>query len=87
MIACSNLSPTMLNDYKAWNVTTRPVSARIDEDLLESLEKLGWQRNTVINYVLRQYLAKAEYAIHNDSNFAASVRSRRYLRCEIEIKY
>lgn len=86
MIACSNSFPTMLNDYKAWNVTTRPVSARIDEDLLESLEKLGWQRNTVINYVLRQYLAKVEYAIHNDSTFAQRARYRRYLSCKIEVK-
>lgn len=86
MIACSNLSPTMLNDYKGWNVTTRPVSARIDEDLLESLEKLGWQRNTVINYVLRQYLAEVEKSILADTRFAERARYRRYLSCKIEVK-
>lgn len=86
MIACSNSSPTMLNDYKAWNVTTRPVSARIDEDLLESIQKLGWQRNTVINYVLRQYLAEVEKTIRADSRFAERTRFRRYLSCKIEVK-
>lgn len=86
MIACSNLSPTMLNDYKAWNVTTRPVSARIDEDLLESIQKLGWQRNTVINYVLRQYLAEVEKTIRADERLSERTRSRRYLSCKIEVK-
>lgn len=86
MIACSSLSPTMLNNYKEWNVTTRPVSARIDEDLLESIQKLGWQRNTVINYALRQYLASVEKAILADSRFAERARFRRYLSCKIEIK-
>lgn len=76
----------MLNDYKAWNVTTRPVSARIDEDLLESLQKLGWQRNTVINYVLRQYLAEVEKTIRADERLAYSTRFRRYLSCKIEVK-
>ena len=76
----------MLNDYKAWHVTTRPVSARIDEDLLESLEKLGWQRNTVINYVLRQYLAEVEKTILADSRLAERTRFRRYLNCKIEVK-
>ncbi len=76
----------MLNDYKAWYITTRPVSARIDRDLLVSLKKLGWQRNTVINYVLRQYLAKVEYAMQNDPSLAERTRFRRYLSCEIEVK-
>lgn len=76
----------MLNDYKAWNVTTRPVSARIDEDLLESLEKLGWQRNTVINYVLRQYLAEVEKSILAEPRLAERGRYRRYLSCKIEVK-
>lgn len=86
MIACSNSFPTMLNDYKAWNVTTRPVSARIDEDLLESIQKLGWQRNTVINYVLRQYLAEVEKTIRADERLAERTRYRRYLSCKIEVK-
>lgn len=86
MIACSNLFPTMLNDYKAWSVTTRPVSARIDEDLLESLQKLGWQKNTVINYVLRQYLAEVEKTIRADERLAERTRFRRYLSCKIEVK-
>lgn len=76
----------MLNDYKAWNVTTRPVSARIDEDLLESIQKLGWQRNTVINYVLRQYLAEVEKTIRADERLAERTRYRRYLSCKIEVK-
>lgn len=76
----------MLNDYKAWNVTTRPVSARIDEDLLESIQKLGWQRNTVINYVLRQYLAEVEKTIRADERLAERTRFRRYLSCKIEVK-
>lgn len=76
----------MLNDYKAWNVTTRPISARIDEDLLESLEKLGWQRNTVINYVLRQYLAEVEKSILAEPRLAERSRYRRYLSCKIEVK-
>ena len=76
----------MLNDYKAWSVTTRPVSARIDEDLLESLQKLGWQKNTVINYVLRQYLAEVEKTIRADERLAERTRFRRYLSCKIEVK-
>lgn len=76
----------MLNDYKAWHVTTRPVSARIDEDLLESLQKLGWQKNTVINYVLRQYLAEVEKTIRADERLAERTRFRRYLSCKIEVK-
>lgn len=76
----------MLNDYKAWNVYTRPVSARIDEDLLKSLEKLGWHRNTVINYVLRQYLVEVEKTAQADSRLAQSWRFRRYLSCKIEVK-
>ena len=76
----------MLNDYKAWNVTTRPVSARIDEDLLESLQKLGWQKNTVINYVLRQYLAEVEKTIRTDERPAERTRFRSYLSCKIEVK-
>lgn len=76
----------MLNDYKAWNVTTRPVSARIDEDLLVSIQKLGWQRNTVINYVLRQYLAEVEKTIRADERLAERTRFRRYLSCKIEVK-
>lgn len=86
MIACSNSFPTMLNENKPWHVTTRPVSARIDEDLLESLEKLGWQRNTVINYVLRQYLVEVEKTAQADSRLAQSWRFRRYLSCKIEVK-
>lgn len=86
MIACSNLFPTMLNDCKPWFVTTRPVSARIDEDLLESLEKLGWQKNTVINYVLRQYLAEVEKTFHADPRLADRTRFRRYLSCKIEVR-
>lgn len=76
----------MLNDYKEWNITTRPVSARIDEDLLKSIQKLGWQRNTVINYVLRQYLAEVEKTIHRDPWLAERVHFRRFLNCKIEIK-
>lgn len=76
----------MLNDYKAWNVTTRPVSARIDEDLLESLQKLGWQKNTVINYVLRQYLVEVEKTIRADERLAERPRFRGYLSCKIEVK-
>lgn len=76
----------MLNDFKAYDITTRPVSARIDEDLLESIQKLGWQRNTVINYALRQYLASVEKAILADSKFAERARYRRYLSCKIEVK-
>lgn len=76
----------MLDDYKARNVTTRPVSARIDEDLLESLQKLGWQKNTVINYVLRQYLAEVEKTIWADERLAEITRFRRYLSCKIEVK-
>jgi hypothetical protein len=75
----------MLNDYKAWNVTTRPVSARIDEDLLESLQKLGKQKNTVINYILREYLVAVERAIAEDPRLADRVRFRRYLKCKIEV--
>lgn len=86
MIACLNLSPTMLSDSKNWNTTTRPISARIDEDLLKSLEKLGWQKNTVINYVLRQYLVEVEKTIHADSWLAERVHFRRYLNCKIEVK-
>lgn len=76
----------MLNDYKAWKVTTRPVSARIDEDLLESLQKLGWPKNTVINYVLRQYLAEVEKTILADERLAERTRFKRYLSCKIEVK-
>ena len=76
----------MLNDYKAWNVTTRPVSARIDEDLLESLQKLGWQKNTVINYVLRQYLAEVEKTIRANERLIERTRFKRYLSCKIEVK-
>lgn len=75
----------MLNDFKAWNVTTRPVSARIDEDLLESLEKLGKQKNTIINYILREYLVAVERAIAEDPRLADRVRFRRYLKCKIEV--
>lgn len=76
----------MLSDSKKWNTTTRPISARIDEDLLESIQKLGWQKNTVINYVLRQYLVEVEKTIQADSRLAESTRFRRYLSCKIEVK-
>ena len=75
----------MLNDCKPWFVTTRPVSARIDEDLLESLQKLGKQKNTVINYILREYLVAVERAIAEDPRLADRVRFRRYLKCKIEV--
>lgn len=76
----------MLNDYKAWNVTTRPVSARIDEDLLESLQKLGLQKNKVINYILREYLVAIERAIAEEPCLADRPRWRRYFSVKIEIK-
>ena len=75
----------MLNDCKPWFVTTRPVSARIDEDLLESLQKLGKQKNTVINYILRESLVAVERAIAEDPRLADRVRFRRYLKCKIEV--
>lgn len=86
MNACSNLFPTMLSKFKAWNTTTRPISARIDEDLLDSLEELDWQRNTVINYVLRQYLAAVERTIAEDETQAQRVRRCRYFSVEIKVK-
>lgn len=76
----------MLNDYKAWNVTTRPVSARIDEDLLESLEKLGWPKNSVINYILREYLVACEYEIALDPSLAEMNRWRRFYPAEVTVK-
>lgn len=76
----------MLSDSKKWNTTTRPISARIDEDLLDSLSKLGWQKNTVINYILRQYLVEVEKTIRADSRLAERTRFRRYLSCKIEVK-
>lgn len=86
MIACSNLSPTMLSDSKEYYVTTRPVSARIDEDLLDSLQKLDLPKNTVINYILRQYLVAVERAIPDNPRLAAMARWRRYYKAEISIK-
>lgn len=76
----------MLSDSKNWNTTTRPISARIDEDLLASLEKLGWQKNTVVNYILRQYLAAVERAIAEDPCLADRARWRRYFSVKIEVK-
>lgn len=76
----------MLSDSKKWNTTTRPISARIDEDLLESLSKLGWQKNTVINYILRQYLAAVERTIAEDTFLADRARRRFYLPVKIEVK-
>lgn len=87
MIACSNLSPTMLSDSKKWNMTTRPISARIDEDLLDSLSKLGLQKNTVINYILREYLVAVERAIAEEPCLADRARCRRYLSVKIDVKY
>ena len=86
MIACSNLSPTMLSDSKKWNMTTRPISARIDEDLLDSLSKLGWQKNTVINYILRKYLVAVERAIAEEPCLADRARWRRYFSVKIDVK-
>lgn len=76
----------MLSDIKEWKTTTRPVSARIDEDLLESMQKLGWQKNTVINYILRQYLVACEREIAKDERLAGRARWRRYYRVKIEVK-
>ena len=76
----------MLNDYKEWNVTTRPVSARIDEDLLESLQKLGWQKNKVINYILRQYLVAVEREIAKDPCLADRARRRLFFPAKIEFQ-
>lgn len=86
MIACSNLSPTMLSDSKKWNMTTRPISARVDEDLLDSLSKLGLQKNTVINYILREYLVAVERAIAEEPCLTDRARWRRYYRAKIEIQ-
>lgn len=75
----------MLSDYKEWGMTTRPISARIDEDILESLDKLRKQRNTVINYILREYLVAVERAIAEDPQLLDRTIFRRYIRCKIEI--
>lgn len=76
----------MLSDSKKWNMTTRPISARIDEDLLDSLSKLGWQKNTVINYILRQYLVAVERAIDADPCLADRARWRRYFSVNFYVK-
>ena len=75
----------MLSERKRWDTTTRPISARIDEDLLVSLSKLRKQRNTVINYILREYLVAVERAIAEDPNLLDRTIFRRYIRCKIEI--
>lgn len=75
----------MLNDSKAWNVTTRPISARIDEDLLESLQKLDLPKNTVINYILRQYLAAVERANPDNPRLPAMARWRGYYKAKVSI--
>lgn len=75
----------MLSDSKKRNTTTRPISARIDEDLLESLEKLNLPKNTVINYILRQYLAAVERAIPDNPRLSAMARWRRYYKAKVSI--
>lgn len=75
----------MLSNSKEWDMTTRPISARIDEDILESLDKLRKQRNTVINYILREYLVAVERAIAEDPQLLDRTIYRRYIRCKIEI--
>ena len=76
----------MLSDFKKWNITTCPISARVDEDLLDSLSKLGLQKNTVINYILREYLVAVERAIAEEPCLADRSRWRRYYRAKIEIQ-
>lgn len=76
----------MLSDLKNWNTTTRPISARIDEDLLESLSKLGWQKNTVINYILRKYLVACEREIAKDEKLAERASWRGYYRVRIVVE-
>ena len=76
----------MLSDSKPWRITTRPVSARIDEDLLESLQQLGWRKNTVINYILRLYLVACEREVAKDPSLAQRARWRRYYRVKIIIQ-
>lgn len=76
----------MLSDPKKWNITTRPISARIDEDLLDSLSKLRWQKNTVINYILREYLVAVERAIAEEPCLADRAHWRPYFQAKIEVK-
>ena len=76
----------MLSDSKKWNMTTCPISARIDEDLLDSLQKLGWQKNTVINYILREYLVAVERAIAEEPCLADRAHWRRYFSVKIDVK-
>lgn len=76
----------MLSDSKKWNMTKRPISARIDEDLLDSLSKLGWQKNTVINYILRKYLVSVERAIAEEPCLADRARWRPYFSVKIDVK-
>jgi hypothetical protein len=76
----------MLSDSKKWNISTRPISARIDEDLLDSLQKLGLPKNTVINYILREYLVTVEKAILDNPRLAATARWRRYYKAQVSIE-
>lgn len=76
----------MLSKSKPWRITKRPVSARIDADLLESLEQLGWPKNSVINYILREYLVACEYELSKDSSLAEMNRWRRFYPAEVTIK-
>lgn len=76
----------MLSKSKPWYITKRPVSARIDADLLESLEQHGWPKNSVINYILREYLVACEYEISKDPSLAEKNRWRRFYPAEVNVK-
>lgn len=76
----------MLSKSKPWRITKRPVSARIDADLLESLEQHGWPKNSVINYILREYLVACEYEISKDPSLVEMNRWRRFYPAEVNVK-